>query len=167
MDVADHQEAVVVHDEGSEVSVDEETRTAHSPRSRGGDYSRIDSSDQSSFDGALDGDEFTRRAVDHEDGSSFLEGSVPQALEPKQLRSERGWKLFMLLPRLLLFRPSRDGNVHKSKLAGRFQDFTEGRWMHLLRSGGQCAEDASRAQCRKIRRHHEDDLERRAGRALS
>ena len=33
MDVADHDGADVVHDEGSEVSVDEETRTAHSPRS--------------------------------------------------------------------------------------------------------------------------------------
>ena len=96
-----------------------------------------------------------------------LRVAMDEALEVNQLRSERGWKLFMLLPRLLLFRPPRAGNVHKSKLAGRFQEFTEGRWMHLLRSSRQCAEDASRAQCRKRRRHHEDDLERRAGRALS
>ena len=39
--------------------------------------------------------------------------------------------------------------------------------MHLFRSSRQSAEDASRAQWRKSRRHHEDDLERRAGRALS
>ena len=96
-----------------------------------------------------------------------LRVAMDEALEVNQLRSERGWKLFMLLPRLLLFRPPRGGNVHKSKLAGRFQEFTEGRWMHLLRSSRQCAEDASRAQCRKRRRHHEDDLERRAGRASS
>ena len=92
---------------------------------------------------------------------------MDEAFEVNQLRSERGWKLFMLLPRLLLFRPPRGGNVHKSKFVGRFQEFTEGRWMHLLRSSRQCAEDASRAQCRKRWRHHEDDLERRAGRALS
>ena len=93
--------------------------------------------------------------------------AMDEALESDQLRSERGWKLFMLLPRLLLFRPPRGGNVHKSKLAGRFEDFIEGRWMHLLRTSRQCAEDASTAQSRKGRRHHEDDLERRAGRALS
>ena len=45
--------------------------------------------------------------------------------------------------------------------------FHRGQVDALLRSSRQCAEDASRAQCRKRRRHHEDDLERRAGRALS
>ena len=119
--------------------------------------------------------EFSRRAIVMKTIPHFLRGqfrnalrvAMDEALEMNQLRSERGWKLFMLLPRLLLFRPPRGGHVHKSKLAERFQDFIEGKWMHLLRTSRQCAEDASSAQCRKRRRHQEDDLERRAGRALS
>ena len=121
--------------------------------------------------------EFSRRAIvmktiPHSLRGPFhnaLRGAMDEALQVNQLRSERDSKLFMLLPRLLFLRPPRGGNVHESKLAGRFQDFTEGRWMHLLRTSRQCAEDASSAQCRKRRRHQEDDLERRAGagRALS
>ena len=170
MDVADHQDAVVVHDEGSEVSVDEEPEppTAPDPEvvtTRG--LTPAIRAALTELDGVDLTHEFTRRAAIMKTVPHFLRGpfrnalrvAMDEALEANQLRSEKGWKLFTILPRLLLLRPSRGGNVHKSKLAGRFQDFTDS---HCL-----CAEDASRAQCRKRRRHHEDDLERRAGRALS
>ena len=49
--------------------------------------------------------------------------------EPRQ---ERAWKLFMLLPRLLLHRPSRGGLVKKSKLRERFAQFASGQWDSLL-----------------------------------
>ena len=178
MDVADHQDAVVDYDEGSEVSENEEPEppTAPDPEvvtTRG--LTPAIRAALMELDGVDLPHEFTRRAAVMKTVPHFLRGpfrnalrvAMDEALEENQLRSERGWKLNMLLPKLLLFRPPRGGNVHKSKLAGRFQEFTEGRWMHLLRSSRQCAEDASRAQCKKRRRHHEDDLERRAGRALS
>ena len=49
------------------------------------------------------------------------------ASQGDQMRSSRGWKLLMLLPRLLLFRPPRGGNISKQKLSQRFQDFVEKR----------------------------------------
>ena len=57
---------------------------------------------------------------------------MEEATQPNPVRSERGWRLFLLLPRLLLFRPPRGGNIHKNKLGERFQAFAEGRWSHLL-----------------------------------
>ena len=39
------------------------------------------------------------------------------------LRQERGWKLFMLLPRMLLHRPPRGGVVERGKLLKRFDQF--------------------------------------------
>ena len=40
-----------------------------------------------------------------------------------QLRISRGWKLFVLLPRILLFRPARGGKVPKNQLLDRLQQF--------------------------------------------
>ena len=93
---------------------------------------------------------------------------MEEAVHENDQRRERGWKLFLLLPRLLLFRPARGGDIHKGKLAQRFQDYSEGRWSELLRASTQSAEDASKAQSRK-RRHRtvEQELDRRAARALS
>ena len=51
---------------------------------------------------------------------SAMRLALEEANEFNDNRRERGWKLFMLLPRLLLFRPPRGGNIHKSKLAQRF-----------------------------------------------
>ena len=48
------------------------------------------------------------------------------------LRITRGWKFFMLLPRMLLFRPRRGGKVHRKTLEERFHMFQEGRWLELL-----------------------------------
>ena len=43
-----------------------------------------------------------------------------------QLRISRGWKLFVLLPRILLFRPARGGKVPKNHLLDRLQKFANG-----------------------------------------
>ena len=49
-----------------------------------------------------------------------------------QVRSARGWKLLMLLPGLLLFRPPVGGNISTQKLSQRFQDFARAQWAQLL-----------------------------------
>ena len=78
MDVADHQDAVVVHDEGSEVSVDEEPEppTAPDPEvvtTRG--LTPAIRAALMELDGVDLAHEFSRSC--HEDGSSFLEESFP------------------------------------------------------------------------------------------
>ena len=77
-------------------------------------------------------------------------------------RQERAWKLFMLLPRLLLHRPSRGGLVKKSKLRERFAQFASGQWDSLLDVKG--AEEVSDLARRK-RRREQDELVKRAARA--
>ena len=90
---------------------------------------------------------------------------VGEAFQHSEQRRERGWKLFVMLPRC---RPCRGENVHKEKLSKRFQDFSDGRWTELLAASRNCAEDASQAQRRKRRRHRpEEELGRRAARALA
>ena len=49
-------------------------------------------------------------------------------------RNCRAWKLFMLLPRMLLSRPPRGGQVPKKFLEERFQMFSVGRWAELVRA---------------------------------
>ena len=56
----------------------------------------------------------------------------------------RGWKLFMLLRRLLLFRPPRGGNISKQQLLERFSAFSHGEWDQLLMQSEDCNEAASR-----------------------
>ena len=118
--------------------------------------------------------EFQRRAAVMKTVPHFLRGpyrwglAMGEAHQESEHRRERGWKLFLMLPRLLLFRPCRGGNVHKEKLSKRFQDFSDGRWTQLFTASRQCAEDASQAQRRKRRRRRpEEELERRAARAFS
>ena len=120
--------------------------------------------------------EFQRRGAVMKTVPHFLRGphrsamglAMGEALQGSEARRERGWKLFLMLPRLLLYRPCRGGNVHKEKLSKRFQDFSEGRWTQLLAASRQCAEDVSQAQRRKRRRHRpEEELGRRAARALA
>ena len=62
--------------------------------------------------------------------------------------------------------PSRRGNIHKNKLAERFQASAEGQWSSLFRHCRQYAEEASVAQHRQRRRYNpQQDLDRRAARA--
>ena len=76
----------------------------------------------------------------------------------------RAWKLFLLLPRLLLYKPPRGGQIPKSRLIERFADFAEGRWAHLFLKSREWADQAAVVSSRRGRRH-EDDLQRRADRA--
>ena len=48
------------------------------------------------------------------------------------VRCTRAWKLFFLLPRMLLFRPVRRGLAHRTKLEERFRQFQSGDWTSLL-----------------------------------
>ena len=55
---------------------------------------------------------------------SFLRGpfrTAPEAVHPILLCQERGWKMLLLLPRLLLHRPPQGGLVSKRKLVERFE----------------------------------------------
>ena len=78
-------------------------------------------------------------------------------------RKERGWKLLLLLPRMLLFRPLRGGLISKEKLADRFSAFSRGEWLTLLDASSQCDEQA--AVARRRRRRQGDDVQKRAVRA--
>ena len=78
----------------------------------------------------------------------------------------RGWKLFLLLPRMLLFRPPRGGNIPKQRLVERFASFSRGEWEQLLIQSAGCDEAAAQRFQRR-RRTHVDTPERRADRAQS
>ena len=78
----------------------------------------------------------------------------------------RGWKLFLLLPRMLLFRPPRGGNIPKQRLVDRFTAFSQGDSELLLRESEGCDGAASRGFQRR-RRNQIDTPERRADRAQS
>ena len=62
-----------------------------------------------------------------------------------------------------LVQTSKEGNIHKNKLAERFQAFAEGQWSSLLRQSREYAEEASVVQHRKRSRcNPQQDLDRRA-----
>ena len=48
---------------------------------------------------------------------SAMRLAMEEAVRENDHRRERGWKLFLLLPSLLLFRPRRSRNDHKGKLS--------------------------------------------------
>ena len=73
----------------------------------------------------------------------------------------RAWKLFLLLPRMLLHRPPRGGFIPKCQLLERFARFSR----ELLLASQTSSEDARRAQFRRSRTAT-DSIERRAERAF-
>ena len=83
-----------------------------------------------------------------------------------EVRMGRGWKLLMLLPRMLLNRPRRGGHIPRRQLENRFRRFQEGEWIQLLSEGQECAAQAHRPSVRRRRRHRLDDVRDRASRAL-
>ena len=76
-----------------------------------------------------------------------------------------GWKLFLLLSRMLLHKPARGGLVLKRKLMERFVAFTRGEWIELLITSRDCAEAAAQGRKRRQRTFQGDSVERRAERA--
>ena len=79
-------------------------------------------------------------------------------------RRTRAWKLFLLIPRLLLFRPAHGGLLPKGQLQEQFNRFIQGQWIHLLTESRQSNERALQHQNRR-QRTQSDSLERRAERA--
>ena len=92
-----------------------------------------------------------------------LEEILKGARTNDTVTEERGWKLFLLLPRMLLHRPGRGGMVSKPKLVARFEMFVRGEWQTLIETGEDCAAKAAVAKFR--RRRTERALTHRIARA--
>ena len=132
--------------------------------------------------GSLDmvdiGEVFRRRAVVVRTVPVFLRGAFKAAfrvaLEERLLgeangdliQVQRAWKLFMSLPRMILFRPPRGGKVLQKQLEERCQAFALGDWVHLVRQSMRAAEQGSTHTIPRRRRQRGDDVNRRAARAL-
>ena len=119
---------------------------------------------------------FSRRAAVMKTVPKFLWGSFRVALKVALeeisegadsrdiVRQERGWKLLFLLPRMLLHRPPRGGQVGRAKLISRFEKFSTGNWLELVMMSEVCSEQAAVAFRRQSRRR-KDDTERRIAKA--
>ena len=120
---------------------------------------------------------FTCRASEMRTIPRFLWGSFRVALKVAMaevssgqssrdvLRQERGWKMLLLLPRLLLHRSPRGGPISRAKFFGRFDQFAAGQWDELLNASQTCAQEAATAFTRRKRRTTNDET-RRAARTL-
>ena len=81
-------------------------------------------------------------------------------------RTTQGWKMLMLLPRLLLHRPLRGGKVSRKKFQERFQRFHEGRWTELLAESVANAQKTHQTSVRRRHRQRDDGRQRQLDRAL-
>ena len=75
-----------------------------------------------------------------------LKISLEEIIRKGQLASNvetttRGWKLFMLLPRMLLCRPPRGGLIPRKRLEERLAAFNDGDWVTLIEFSLECADD--------------------------
>ena len=68
------------------------------------------------------------------------------------VRMARGWKLFMLLPRMMLHKPPRGGQVPRKKFEERVQLLQNGQWSQLLERSLSNDEQAHHVSSRR-RRH--------------
>ena len=117
---------------------------------------------------------FKRRACIMKAPPTFLKGACGSAMRLALSEAESGhragdearisrvWKLFLLLPRILLHRPPIGGK--QGKLLERFTEFSRGQWIQLLTISFDCADRAMVSQSRR-RRTQQDSVERRADRA--
>ena len=78
----------------------------------------------------------------------------------------RGWKLFFLVPRMFLFRPSRGGQVPKKALLTRVDLFNSGQWSELVEMSVTSSLDVANAQARRRRGTQRDTVEKRVLRAF-
>ena len=122
---------------------------------------------------------FTRRALVMRSVPRVLQGPYTAAVrlslqeasqaqqDGDQVRLSRAWKLFLLLPQMLLWTPPRGGLFPKRHLEGRLSLFVAGEWTALLQQGTVHGAAAAVAFARKRRREDsEKDLSRRAARAV-
>ena len=92
---------------------------------------------------------------------------MEEALRENEVHRTQGWNLFILLPRMLLHRPARGGNIPKSSLE-KFDDLCAGLWARLLAASASGDEDAGVARHRKRRQQRpKDEVKRRASGALN
>ena len=82
----------------------------------------------------------------------------------QEVRQERGWKVLMMLPRMLLHRPPGEGHISRNKLTARFEAFSRGEWFNLIEASIACDERAAQSRRRGLRRSG-DNIEQRAIRA--
>ena len=95
-----------------------------------------------------------------------LKFALEEAIAPDEVRQSRGWKFFMMLPRMLLHRPPGGGLISKSKLEAGFIMFNRGNWTELIRASAKCDDLAAVSRRRHARRQgFDDDLKRRVARA--
>ena len=80
---------------------------------------------------------------------------LEEASSEDVVRQERGWKLFLLIPRMLLHRPPRGGLISKEKVRERFEVFARGEWNSLLEASSKCEDDAA---ARRRKRRQQDGL---------
>ena len=81
-----------------------------------------------------------------------LEEILKGARTNDTVTEERGWKLFVLLPRMLLHRPGRGGMVSKPKLVARFEMFVRGEWQALIEAGKSRRRRTERALTHRLAR---------------
>ena len=104
---------------------------------------------------------FSKRAVVVKTVPHFLKGPRRSAMHiamtdatcDEHVRRSRGWKLFLLLPRMLLSRKPRGGSISREALQTRFCQFAEGQWEFLIQFARDVSEVASDAMVRRRRRH--------------
>ena len=121
-------------------------------------------------------DVFTHRACVMKVPPAFLRGAYCSAMRlalheiisgmesDNQVRITRGWKLFILLPRMLLFKPPRGGKVAKNKLLDRFTKFAQGQWLELLSASAEASKSAADIRARRSRTRM-DPMDQRVQRA--
>ena len=93
-----------------------------------------------------------------------MEEATTGVPDRESVRQARGWKLLLLIPRLLLHRPPGGARIPKRKLVERFEKFSRGEWHDLIRESTTCDEKAAVSR-RRSRRRQVDELEMRATRA--
>ena len=81
-----------------------------------------------------------------------------------EVRVTRAWKLFPLLPRVLLHKSVCGGLIPNGKLKERFNLFSQGRWEDLIIASQQCDADALKVSSRRRRTQQGDSVEKRADR---
>ena len=129
-----------------------------------------------SLDGVNVETEFRRRANLMRSPPKFMEGAYVSAVrlameevrEGRRTNNEarriRGWKLFLMIPRMLLVKPRKGSLMPKSKLRERFAQFAQGRWIALISASRDVSFAVAVAKSRRSR-NLADTVERRAERA--
>ena len=92
----------------------------------------------------------------------IIDGTEAQS----EVRTVRGWKLLLLLPRMLLYRGHRGGLIPRKQLETRLRQFQNGDWLTLLIDSVRYAEQSHTHSVRERRRSQPDEVQR-ASRAMS